>query len=115
MAIVTWQHGAACAGENTDLFFPIGTSGFAAHQAEEARQICGRCPVRIACLQWAISSGTEHGVWGGLTEEERRSWKRRHLRGRSAARTDLLQDLLTQDQEAIAARGSRRGAATASP
>ena len=112
---MTWQHGAACAGENTDLFFPIGTSGLAAHQAEAAKQICGRCPVSTACLQWAISSGTEHGVWGGLTEEERRAWKRRHLRGRSGARADLLHDLLTQHQEAIAAAVPRRSAVTTSP
>ncbi len=109
---MSWQHDAACAGESTDLFFPIGTSGHAARQAEEAKRICKGCPVSIACLHWAITSGTEHGVWGGLTEEERRAWKRRHLRGRPGTRTDLLLDLLTRHQGTTAPADRRRSAAT---
>lgn len=108
---MSWQHGAACAGENTDLFFPIGTSGHAARQAEEAKRISRGCPVSIACLHWAITSGTEHGVWGGLTEEERRASRRKHLRGRGGTRTDLLHNLLTQHQGAAPAADPRRSAA----
>ena len=107
---MTWQHRAACAGESTDLFFPIGTSGPAVLQAQDAKRICAACPVTITCLQWALSSGIEHGVWGGLTEEERRAWKRRHLRGRAGARSDLLTDLLAGHQAAIAPDLQRRSA-----
>ena len=112
---MTWRHRAACVGESTDLFFPIGTSGPAVLQAEEARRWCAGCPVRAACLQWAFSAGIEHGVWGGLTEEERRAWKRKHLRGRVRADSDLLRDLLVAHEATTAAARPRGSAVPASP
>lgn len=47
-----------------DLFFPAG-NGYA-----EARAICERCPLRWPCGEWAIATGQEFGMWGGLTPEE---------------------------------------------
>jgi WhiB family redox-sensing transcriptional regulator len=52
-------------------------------QVEEAREVCRGCPVKDPCLQWALESGVDHGVWGGLTEDERRSFRRRQPRTRS--------------------------------
>jgi WhiB family redox-sensing transcriptional regulator len=72
-----WRHQAACAGEETDLFFPVGTSPAAIAQAHEAKKVCAGCPVRLDCLKWAIDTAQEWGVWGGLTEDERRVMKRR--------------------------------------
>ena len=112
---MSWRHQAACAGEATDLFFPIGTSGPAVRQAEEAKRICAGCPVDLACLQWAFSSGIEHGVWGGLTEEERRAWKRRHSRGRARAGSDLLHELFLAHQATTAAVLPLRSAVPTSP
>jgi WhiB family redox-sensing transcriptional regulator len=72
-----WRHEAACAGEETDLFFPVGFSPAALAQAHEAKQVCARCPVRLPCLQFALETGQDAGVWGGLTEEQRHTMKRR--------------------------------------
>jgi WhiB family redox-sensing transcriptional regulator len=51
-------------------------------QIEEAKVVCRRCDVRDECLQWALESGQDHGVWGGLSEDERRTLKRRNARAR---------------------------------
>lgn len=72
-----WRHFSACRDEDADLFFPVGTSGPALIQAEQAKAICRRCPVTDDCLRWALSSGEDSGVWGGMSEDERRAVKRR--------------------------------------
>jgi WhiB family redox-sensing transcriptional regulator len=54
-------------------------------QIEEAKAVCRRCDVREACLQWALESGQDAGVWGGLSEDERRALKRRNARARARA------------------------------
>ena len=79
-----WRHKAACLDEDPELFFPIGNTGPALLQIEEAKQVCRRCDVRDACLQWALEAGQDHGVWGGLSEDERRALKRRAARAGSA-------------------------------
>ena len=53
--------------------------------AEPARQICAACPVRQPCLDYALSHGIMHGIWGGLTERDRRALRSRHA---SAARRE---------------------------
>jgi WhiB family redox-sensing transcriptional regulator len=45
--------------------------------AEPARQVCARCPVRQPCLEYALSHGIVHGIWGGLTDRDRRSLRSR--------------------------------------
>ena len=60
-------------------------SGPALLQIEEAKQVCRRCKVLDDCLRWAIDSGQDAGVWGGMSEDERRSLKRRTLRLRARA------------------------------
>lgn len=72
-----WRHHAACRDEDPELFFPIGTSGPAVLQTEQAKAVCRRCSATDECLQWAIESGQDAGVWGGMSEEERRAAKRR--------------------------------------
>ncbi|MBL3669999.1 WhiB family transcriptional regulator [Streptomyces sp. M2CJ-2] len=78
-----WRTRAACRDEDPDLFFPIGTSGPALLQTEQAKAVCRRCPVREQCLDWALESGQSLGVWGGTSETERRALKRR-LKARRA-------------------------------
>ncbi|MEU8810698.1 WhiB family transcriptional regulator [Streptomyces violaceoruber] len=75
-----WRARSACRTEDPDLFFPIGNTGPALLQIMEAKAVCRRCPVMEHCLQWALESGQEHGVWGGLDEGERRRMKRRAAR-----------------------------------
>ncbi|MCX4598338.1 WhiB family transcriptional regulator [Streptomyces sp. NBC_01549] len=75
-----WRHNSVCREEDPELFFPIGDTGPALLQIDEAKAVCRRCPVMEHCLQWALESGQVHGVWGGLSEAERRSMKRRAAR-----------------------------------
>jgi WhiB family transcriptional regulator, redox-sensing transcriptional regulator len=68
-----WRLRAACRGVDSELFFPEGSRGPALESAASAKQICAACPVRARCLDWALTHGAHHGVWGGRTEDERRS------------------------------------------
>lgn len=74
---------AACVGEDPELFFPIGNTGPAILQIEEAKKVCQRCDVREQCLEWALEAKHDHGVWGGKSEDERRALKRRIARIRT--------------------------------
>ncbi|MEV6203558.1 WhiB family transcriptional regulator [Streptomyces sp. NPDC051771] len=76
-----WRAEAACHEVDPDLFFPVGTGSSALTQAEEAKRVCRRCPVREPCLRSALAQPhPPSGVWGGLTEAERRSPEHRALR-----------------------------------
>ena len=66
-----------------ELFFPVGNSGPALLQIAEAKTVCRRCPVVSDCLAWALESGQDAGVWGGMSEDERRALKRRNARTRA--------------------------------
>ena len=81
-ASMSWHDDAACREEDPELFFPIGSSGPAVVQLQRAKAVCAGCVVRSRCLEWAISAGVEHGVWGGLGEDERRALRRRTARRR---------------------------------
>ncbi|MEV5100002.1 WhiB family transcriptional regulator [Streptomyces rochei] len=76
---------AACADEDPEMFFPVGDSGMALLQEEEAKAVCRRCPLTERCLQGALERDESAGVWGGLSEKERRSLKRRAARNRTEA------------------------------
>jgi WhiB family transcriptional regulator, redox-sensing transcriptional regulator len=78
-----WRHRAACRDEDPELFFPIGNTGPALLQIEEAKAVCRRCPVIEPCLAWALETGQDAGVWGGMSEDERRALKRRNARTRA--------------------------------
>ncbi len=75
---------AACLTVDPELFFPIGNTGPAISQVAEAKAVCRECDVKGICLQWAIDNNQDSGVWGGMSEEERRSLKRRAARARRA-------------------------------
>ena len=81
---MTWRNRAACLGVDPELFFPIGNSEPAFHQIEETKAVCRRCEVVETCLSWALESGQDTGVCGGLSEDERRALKRRNARARRA-------------------------------
>ena len=78
-----WRHEAVCREEDPELFFPVGNTGPALLQIEEAKAVCRRCPVMGQCLQWALKSRQESGVCGGMSEEERRAMRRRAARNRA--------------------------------
>jgi WhiB family redox-sensing transcriptional regulator len=76
-----WRDRAVCRDMNPELFFPVGTTGSALDQIEVARSICSQCEVTRECLEFAIATNQESGVWGGLTEEERRPMRRAFQNG----------------------------------
>jgi len=79
-----WVHRARCKDEDPELFFPVGTTGPAATQINAAKAICMRCEVRPECLEWAMATAQDAGVWGGLSEEERRALRRARRRAEAA-------------------------------
>ncbi|HSS08565.1 MAG TPA: WhiB family transcriptional regulator [Acidimicrobiales bacterium] len=62
-----WRQRAACRGVEPDIFYPVSDE-----DAYEAKAICFVCPVREACLEYALANRERDGVWGGATERERR-------------------------------------------
>ncbi|MGI9032453.1 MAG: WhiB family transcriptional regulator [Acidimicrobiales bacterium] len=76
-----WRDRAACRGRDPDVFFPVGSTGAAVEETQVAKQLCGPCLVREECLQFALKTNQESGIWGGTTEDERR-----RLRGAWLAR-----------------------------
>ena len=64
---LSWRNRAACRGVDPDIFFPVSYE-----DAVQAKAICTECPVREACLEWALAARERDGVWGGATERERR-------------------------------------------
>ncbi|MGI8810564.1 MAG: WhiB family transcriptional regulator [Acidimicrobiales bacterium] len=67
-----WRLEAACRDLDTATFFPETDDGVAA-----AKAICATCPVREACLEFALVTRQDDGVWGGIDENERRRIRRR--------------------------------------
>jgi WhiB family transcriptional regulator, redox-sensing transcriptional regulator len=74
-----WRELSACRDSDPTLFFPIGSTGPAIDQISAAKQICGECAVQEDCLQYALESNQEAGVWGGYAEDERRRLRKRWL------------------------------------
>ena len=72
-----WRDQGACAGLNDDTFFPRGGGPTAERKVRHAKVICFSCPVQPECGQWAIDNREPFGVWGGVSEKERRAILRR--------------------------------------
>jgi WhiB family transcriptional regulator, redox-sensing transcriptional regulator len=80
-----WRHLAACRSTEPDLFFPIGTTGPAIDQIEAAKRVCRGCDAQEPCLDFALATNQESGVWGGTSEEERRKLRKAWLAARRRA------------------------------
>lgn len=68
----SWQRQANCMGVEPDLFFPERGSS-----TREAKEVCRGCVVQEDCLEYALANGEKFGIWGGLSERERRKIRRR--------------------------------------
>ncbi len=84
--LLEWRDLAACNAADPDLFFPAGETGPAAGQIQAAKRICGGCDVREECLTYAIETNQVAGIWGGVTEDERRPIRRKWLAERRRRR-----------------------------
>ena len=74
-----WRDLAACRDSEPSLFFPVGTTGPAVDQIDAAIAICSTCSVQEDCLQYALETNQESGVWGGYAEDDRRRLRKRWL------------------------------------
>jgi WhiB family transcriptional regulator, redox-sensing transcriptional regulator len=74
MQDTSWLDNARCRGMDSDRFFVRGVA-----QARPVLRVCDRCPVKEPCLRYAIDNEITFGVWGGLTERQRRAYQRRTL------------------------------------
>ena len=74
-----WRLQAACRNTEPELFFPIGTTGPALIQIEAAKSVCQACEAQEACLEFALATNQESGIWGGTSEEERRKLRKAWL------------------------------------
>ena len=72
-----WRRVAACRDTDPDLFFPVGTTGPAIEQIENAKAVCRECEAQAPCLEYALATNQDSGVWGGTSEEERRDLRHR--------------------------------------
>jgi WhiB family transcriptional regulator, redox-sensing transcriptional regulator len=68
----SWMDAANCLGCDPELFFPAR-----GESCVEAKAVCFGCRVRVDCLEYALATGEKHGIWGGLSERERRRLRRR--------------------------------------
>ena len=81
LSTLAWQADANCMGADADLFFPERGAS-----TRRAKAICGECTAQPQCLEYAIVNGERFGIWGGLSERERRRLrKERALRQRKVS------------------------------
>lgn len=93
----------ACRGSKDGLWFPVGGSLQVARADREAKAICGGCPIRLACLDFAISNEMEYGTFGGYTAAERAELAELHTQPRATAgrgRTSISANELNRRAEA---------------
>jgi WhiB family redox-sensing transcriptional regulator len=76
---LTWQEYANCLGVDPDLFFPERGAS-----TREAKEVCRGCVVRDDCLEYALGNGEKFGIWGGMSERERRRIRRQRALAREA-------------------------------
>jgi WhiB family redox-sensing transcriptional regulator len=76
LPVSTWQLEALCAQTDPEAFFPDKGGS-----TREAKKVCLSCPVRSQCLEDALTRGERFGIWGGLSERERRRAEQRGLQG----------------------------------
>ena len=69
---LSWQTDALCAQTDPEAFFPEKGGS-----TRDAKKICGSCEVRNSCLEYALENDERFGIWGGLSERERRKLKKR--------------------------------------
>jgi WhiB family redox-sensing transcriptional regulator len=80
-----WRAQAACRSVDPDLFFPLGRTGAVLDHIEAARAVCHDCTVRVDCLEFALATHQDDGIWGGTTEEERRRLRTTRPAGESGS------------------------------
>ena len=103
---MNWDEEAACRSTDPDVFFPRDDAPGRSFDVRSAKRICRGCPVRTQCLEFALAARLEHGVWGGLTETERRSLRRsRQRKARRLAAASAATETAQTSPEDLAQQG----------
>ncbi len=84
-----WWSAAACRSAEPDLFFPISATSASGATIQRAKQVCASCPVSAQCLSYALRHRQEQGIWGGLTDDERRLLSRRQAASERRAKSAI--------------------------
>lgn len=79
LELKNWQDYANCLGVDPDLFFPERGAS-----TREAKEVCRGCVVRFECLEYALVNAEKFGIWGGMSERERRRIRRERALARVA-------------------------------
>lgn len=87
LVVGAWSKHAACRDVDPDVMFPVDKAG-----VFQAKERCRQCPVREQCLEHALAAREDHGVWGGLDEDERR----RVLKARARRTPSLTEQRITE-------------------
>jgi WhiB family redox-sensing transcriptional regulator len=66
-----WREDAICVQTDSEAFFPEKGGS-----TREAKKVCLSCDARERCLEWALDNDERHGIWGGMSERERRKLKK---------------------------------------
>ncbi|MGW1468498.1 WhiB family transcriptional regulator [Streptomyces sp. NPDC002308] len=106
-----WMKSAACRNKKLELFFPVGERQ-AADKTARAKKLCASCAVRPECLQWAMDTQQEAGIWGGLDGRERRDRGQERRRSYGLANLPAVQEILNlriDEFHAAAAKGLSPG------
>src|SRR3984957_20204862 len=82
-----WRAASACLSADPELFFPVAQGSAADGQTSSALRVCAGCTVRPQCLDFAMTTGEAHGIWGGTTPDERIRARRRAMRRRKELRS----------------------------
>ncbi len=90
----SWQDFANCLGVDPDLFFPERGAS-----TREAKEVCRGCVVREDCLEYTLANGEKFGIWGGMSERERRRIRRQRALGACRGRSQDSERLI--DLEAV--------------
>jgi WhiB family redox-sensing transcriptional regulator len=99
---IDWRRAAACRSYDPDLFFPVSPAGAPnERQVAAALAVCTRCPVRAACLDFALRTRQAHGVWGGVTEQELHSLRRRDVRPADTGPGKRRRDRVQADEPSV--------------
>lgn len=80
-----WREDARCRGADPMLFFPAGTMGESLGAIAEAKAVCRSCAVQEPCLEYAVQTNQDKGIWGGRSEDERRQLRNAGRKRRPAS------------------------------
>ena len=97
--LIDWTTKALCQEGDPDALFVQGA------EQNNAKKVCRGCPVRLECLADALDNRIEFGVWGGMTERERRALLRKHADVRSWR---AVFEVALEEEQRSARKGSRR-------